>query len=654
VGREIIASPASISFGEALWPHDDDPVIERVVTYTNSGASPIDLIIAFDVVDADGAPAPAGMFTVTPGQVTVPAGGRAQVTVAAHSAVPGQIGLYVGALVATSSDETQRTLLSLSLEEESYELQLDYVYRAEEEGAPRFAAGLLLDIDDGDFIDIPAAIDSTAMRVPRGRYHLHADVLGGDTAIPDPTVRGYTATFIQPLLDLDRDMTLTLDARTAGAADVTVPDPAARRAEENWVYRRNTALVDLFTATSWIRHPDEVDFSPIYTQHLGPEVSESELWMTYGATWAQPGPPTDDWWRYFENTPFAYHIDFIAGRGRFPSGIAWHIAESDLATVDVRHVVDGPATLVNTHSFARRVDIPGWAFISPITIPIQGPPTRRTEYYASGPEIGWFPTAAEWDTSDEENQDIVTYWWGNAQTFEPGRRYRRNWARGVVGPNVAADLEGDLFGEGLGIFRNGDSLVIAILALFADSDGHFGESFQMTGRGRLYRDGVLLEEAGPDFAFYNLAPDPARYRLETEALRASRAESSPEVRIAWEFDSAPVPEGERSYLPLFAMTFAPQLDDHNRAPAGRLFVIPFSISRQPEATASPIERAAVDVSYDAGETWKEALVIRLGDVGLAVVRHPDEEARVSLRANATAEDGTVMEQTIIDGYALRD
>ena len=161
IGREVIASPASISFGEALWPHDDDPAIERVVTYTNSGASPIDLVIAFDVVDADGAPAPAGMFTATPGQVTVPAGGQRRWRSRLNPRCPTTDGAYVGALVATSGDETLRTLLSLSLEEESYELQLDYVYRAEEEGAPA-SPRALLDIDDGAFFDIPAAMDSTA------------------------------------------------------------------------------------------------------------------------------------------------------------------------------------------------------------------------------------------------------------------------------------------------------------------------------------------------------------------------------------------------------------------------------------------------------------------------------------------------------------
>ncbi|MEU6192257.1 hypothetical protein [Streptomyces sp. NPDC047061] len=67
----MIADAPSMFFGQQLWPHHDDQPVTKTLTYRNTGTEQVtlDLSVAGD--------APAGMFTVSPSRVTLPAGGTA-------------------------------------------------------------------------------------------------------------------------------------------------------------------------------------------------------------------------------------------------------------------------------------------------------------------------------------------------------------------------------------------------------------------------------------------------------------------------------------------------------------------------------------------------------------------------------------------------
>src|SRR5690242_6690767 len=84
--QQITSTPASLSFGVQRWPHTDDQVLTRPVTYHNHGAAPLTLTVRLQA----GAP-----FTVTPASVVVPAGGDATVTVTADTRGAGPQG-YLG------------------------------------------------------------------------------------------------------------------------------------------------------------------------------------------------------------------------------------------------------------------------------------------------------------------------------------------------------------------------------------------------------------------------------------------------------------------------------------------------------------------------------------------------------------------------------
>ena len=98
--------------------------------------------------------------------------------------------------------------------------------------------------------------------------------------------------------------------------------------------------------------------------------------------------------------------------------------------------------------------------------------------------------------------------------------------------------------------------------------------------------------------------------------------------------------------------FAPNLDDHNAAPAGERFTIPVYVQRNGSAEPGRVNSPSVEVSYDDGRTWQPAKVKRAGAEWKAIVDHPADAEFVSLRSTVTDPDGNTQRQTIIRAYAL--
>lgn len=97
-----IVPDGSLNFGRAEYPHSP---VARKVTYSNWTDEPITLTLSASA-SSSGKPAPAGLFTLSADQVTVPAKGSADVTVTMDGRVlesSGQYGAYVGTLRAKDS-----------------------------------------------------------------------------------------------------------------------------------------------------------------------------------------------------------------------------------------------------------------------------------------------------------------------------------------------------------------------------------------------------------------------------------------------------------------------------------------------------------------------------------------------------------------------
>jgi hypothetical protein len=151
---------------------------------------------------------------------------------------------------------------------------------------------------------------------------------------------------------------------------------------------------------------------------------------------------------------------------------------------------------------------------------------------------------------------------------------------------------------------------------------------------------------------FTVGPERAEYTLRATADRSAYARLSTQVSAEWTFASEHGSEDDPPLLPLLAVRFAPNLDDHNAAPAGKRFTIPVYVQRNGSDTVGKVGTPAVDVSYDDGKTWARAKVTRDGDCWQATVDHPAGAQFVSLRSSITDADGHTAKQTIIRAYAL--
>ncbi|SDC41605.1 S8 family serine peptidase [Actinokineospora iranica] len=99
VGRAVAQTgytePASVAMGTQPWPHEDDPVVTKTVTYHNTE----DQAVTFRL-SLTGSDAPAGMFRLSAGEIAVPAHGTASVDVSADTALPAPDGVFSARVLA--------------------------------------------------------------------------------------------------------------------------------------------------------------------------------------------------------------------------------------------------------------------------------------------------------------------------------------------------------------------------------------------------------------------------------------------------------------------------------------------------------------------------------------------------------------------------
>ena len=234
-----VTATGSTYFGFQAWPHPSPDPVSRTITYANGGASPVTLNLTETVAvaggpyDVDpfadaGAPAPAGMFGLAAGSVTVPAHGTASVVATAKPALGADGRRYLGQVVATDPQGTvqARTQVGLYIEDERHTVHISVRDRAGHPAAAyvefqMFGVGgdpLVIPVGDGGEADV---------RLRAGTYSAvtYLDVAGSHG--PDSVG---LAVLGDPELVLDRDRTLTLDARTANEITAEVPDRTEDRA----------------------------------------------------------------------------------------------------------------------------------------------------------------------------------------------------------------------------------------------------------------------------------------------------------------------------------------------------------------------------------------------------------------------------------------
>ncbi len=216
---KVLPDTANLFFGDLSWsgPTAPEPVA-RKVAYRNNSGRPVTLDLT---VGAQSPGKVQAAVTVSPARLTIPAGGTASATVTLDLART-QPANYSGVLTARSGNTSYRTGLAFAAGGRLNQVTVKGIGR---DGRPATtkagSSGVQLwNQDTGDVKVI--AFDQTGSRtldVPTGRYSVMAYAMGGDEAnwTNSVTLMG------DPDEWIDRDRTITFDARTAHKVTVKTP-----------------------------------------------------------------------------------------------------------------------------------------------------------------------------------------------------------------------------------------------------------------------------------------------------------------------------------------------------------------------------------------------------------------------------------------------
>jgi hypothetical protein len=229
--------------------------------------------------------------------------------------------------------------------------------------------------------------------------------------------------------------------------------------------------------------------------------------------------------------------------------------------------------------------------------------------------------------------------------YRPGRRYAETRNNAVAGPGFGHATIGPA------ARRTADALVFD--STLHGSAGWSG--FRMTNhRTVIERGGTVITDVPSRFAMATgQPPREATYTVRVESIDTGGTWAlSTSVTCEWTFRSAAPGPDRTTVLPLSVVRFVPAVDDTNTAPAGRPYLLPVEVQRQPGSAAGPAPTLTVDVSYDDGRTWQSVPVRRFGDRWQAALRHPAAPGFVSLRAHTDDRKGNTNTVTVLRAYRI--
>ncbi|MCS7482754.1 S8 family serine peptidase [Umezawaea endophytica] len=601
ITQSVTAEPVSVALGVQEWPHEDDEPVTKDITYRNTGPTPVALDVAVDATGPDGKPA--GLFTVAPAKVTVPAGGEAKVSVTGDTKLVALDGGYAGSVVASSGATSVRTPVAVLREGETHTLTLDYT---DADGAPATQnSTFLVGLDSGQAFFLSEEDGQASLKLPVGNYFAGSSVLTGDDRY---------ASLPYPRLNLTANTTVAVDARLAKPITLTVPDPKAEAIGSmiNLSLRHGetgVTTIGLFLGA----------FDGVTIAQLGPDVG-ADLSATLGAEWRAAPVGT---------TPVTYR--YTSGfTGSLPTGYVRSPAKRDFAEVRTRF---GPTPdgRQNLHGMMG-VDGNGSGGAWLVEVPAPGTAIG----YLAGENIRWRSTFVQTRRTGT-GLDFEATLSGTARAYRPGGAYRETMNTAVFGPTTTSYSA---------LHRRGDTLTVSV-PLFGDGVGNPGGSMTTTARTTLFRDGVRVGESpGAAYGEFEVPAAAGSYRVEAEATRSVVSDVSTKVSAAWTFRSAHEGDEERK-LPLSVLRFQPELDAVNAAPAGRLLRVPLVVRQNAGADNGKVRRIAVEASFDDGATWRRVPVV--GDSALVL---NGKAGFASLRAKATDSKGNTAETTVIRAYKI--
>ncbi|WP_168197248.1 S8 family serine peptidase [Kribbella sp. ALI-6-A] len=614
----LMATPGSVSFGTALWPHADDKPVTEQVTFRNLGKTAVTLQLRLTATGPDGKPAPATAMKLGAQSVTVPAGGTASVAVTSDTRHQGTDGQYAGRLVATGAGSSLSVPLAAEKEVESYDVTVKHLGPDGKGTGANYTT--MVGLTGNRFVEVLTDAQGTArLRLPKGEYFVDGNLTAAGQRVYQ---------LVWPKLVVDRATTVAVDARKAGPLRITVPRSDARLARVDVGYERPIGEYVHGNSTS----ADALD--RIFVASMGPSVAKGEMASFVSSRWGVPGRNGD-----FHNTPYTY--DLLQGRtGSYFTGYQRTVHDHELAKLTTQYVADHAGQKVFDERFGTFASM----YASSSGRPISYDVPRRVTHFVDAKDVTW---AAQVNTfvADGEYYLFPLSLSYTGKTFRPGLPYGERWGAAVATMDAG----------GGGVYRQGNSMDFFLFPN-GDGDGHDGQSDEVgPGSGtKVFRDGKLLDQSTVPGQLWleNVPAAKAAYRLEIVQTRpmlqlANRMEG------VWTFSSQDTGE-DKELLPLKTVRFTPRVDEWNAVKRLPISVLDLTVTSAPGAKVTRVESVVVQVSGDGGKTWQRASVLPAGKNKYKVVFTTPAGAKlVSLKSRVVDQDGNTATQTVLNAYRLR-
>ncbi|MGW2447868.1 S8 family serine peptidase [Streptomyces sp. NPDC001675] len=604
--QTVVSEQSSLDFGVQQWPHNDDQVAVKRLTYRNLGTTAVTLDLAVEVTGPDGEAAPTDLFTLSARRVTVPAGGSASVNTAVDTSADMPDGVYGGSVVATEGGRSVRTALIVTREAESYDVTLRFVAP---DGTPAAAAASIVGLDNSVFVTPQASDGKATVRLPRGVYTVEAPL----------TIGNALTLMVRPELDLTSDTTLTFDARAARPVAVEPPDASATAEIMALGWRAQLSATSPPVHTTWFAQ----DFADVTTAQVGPAADRVIFRSQVGGGWGHG--------KTGFNLVYARDASFFTG---FTHTARW----KELARLDVHAGEPAPGKWGSSLALWDDGVVSFGLGLARTTLP------GTTRHYVT-PVDGalWQVSTSQFSSSDEPEGDLTSA----LRDVQPGRNYAYHFNVGVFGPS-AVPTNGWKVGT-----RLEDGMQVCV-PMFNDGQGHRSNAVTSSARTIITADGnTLIDEATQPCGLVNGLPDgETTYRISTEVRRdAALSQVSTRIKADWTFTSHRPAIGKEVTLPLSAVRFSPRLSAASTAKAGRTLRVPVTV--EGAAAGRNLRRLSVQVSYDEGHTWRPVQVnLVAGDRRSVSLHHPDGARSVSLRTVLSDKQGNRSRQTIYSAYRL--
>jgi len=630
--QDAYASPASLAY-LSPWPHQR--AVTKTVTYHNAGTTPLTLNLATAVTGPDGKPAPAGMVTASPSQITVAPGAATNIDLIDNPAL-GTTGLYNGWLTATSPDGT--TVLHTAIGAQNQPLLDTVTFVAiDRDGRPQNDLSLaepstgLINLTTGTLIlAVVNKAGTVTASVPPGRYDLTSVV---DTAATPGHPESLTL-IDDPAVTVNRDMAVTLDARR-GRPLLPALDS---RVGNVWGIAQ---LAQTVAGSTFYSFALTLPGGPLLYAAPTSRVA-GRPYEFFGDMWCDNSPYTRNHLAtvtYSLQSPSAQRIPELPYRVH-DSALAVYRPElrqqgKPMTRIDQINLILGPLeTAISAAS-----GFSGSEFFIP-------PSGTITEFMTPGT---WQTTQLDlYGSLTTLTPNIAWFEAGPAHVFRAGHTYHDVWGSAAL--STASDS-----------VRSGDVITPDIQPDSESSPGHIGNLTNGLIDG--LSGTITLRQGKSVIGTGSIANQPtfkvpaaaALYTLSARAkLNVPWSTLGTSAQATWTFRSSHVSGTSSATLPLWDARISGAFNALDQAPAGKPFRLVIAPDLPLGSPTAKITAIAVRASFDDGKTWHR-LTLRPAGPGTwtTTITPPKGAAFVSLSDNLTDAAGNSAQQTVIRAYQVK-